>query len=558
MVTFFHNLSRRPLSRSQREPLLVSIVLLSAFLGMVFYTVTALLSTHALREKNSLQRNATLAELYSKIVASDVRDSLKLIDSFEKRFFQKTIQLSGKDKMALAQYCDISPRIYQATVISAQGKCLYSTDPKFARFLVESLQRSGFPQNKALPLMESLDNIPTFFTPVPRERPQGYLVTSFRPEGFSLWLLDFQITGTQVSILQRDAQVIVSTNSEERWRQFPRDYEPLHRARRGSSGAMRERHPFIPREAIVGYAPITETQWCLLVVQNLEDAYSEEDYPILYLTRTMSPFLFFLPFAAWITLNRYHKQLRKAQELSFSNERLHLADQAKSDLLANVSHDLKTPIASLQLSLATLHSPELATQPERLQEFTLLLEQELGRLSSKVRNLLDMSRLEHLTPTSETSEAPLTELSEVAAEVLERMEPLLRNHPLQVDFPEESLFTECEPERLATLLMNLLENAARYTPPGSPIQLQASATEQTLSFTLRDFGPGIPAVLQERVFEKFYRLPGQHTHGTGLGLAICKSIVEAQGGQLTLTSPPGGGAAFTITLPRYQPRKYDE
>jgi signal transduction histidine kinase len=551
MAIFFRKLSQRPLSRSQREPLLVSIILLSAFVGMGFYIIATFLSAHTLREQSSLQRNATLAQLYAKIVASDTRDSLKLIHSLEKRFFSEKITLSAKEKAALSQYCAISPRIYQATILSAEGVCLYSTDPKFVPALIKSIPRSGLSQAKILPRLESLDNIPTFFTPIPQDKPRGYLVTSFRPEGFSLWLLDFQITGTQVAIVQRDGKVIVSTNSESRGRQIPHDYAPLHQARDNSLGAMVEKHPFINRRAIVGYAPIGETQWCLLVIQQADDTYREEDYSILFLTNSTAPFLLFLPFAAWITLNRYHKQLQKTQELAFYNERLHLADQAKSDLLANVSHDLKTPIASLQLSLASLRAEELAQHPERLQEYSLLLEQELGRLSSKVRNLLEMSRLEHASPAIPTTELPLTELSEVVADVLERVEPLLRKHPIVADFPEEPLFTECNPEHLVIVFMNLLENAVRYTPPGSPIQLQATAFPQSISVTIHDSGPGIPETLHGRIFEKFYRVPGQHTHGTGLGLAICKGIVEAQGGQLTVSSPASGGAAFTITLPRY-------
>ncbi|MBB6048447.1 sensor histidine kinase [Armatimonas rosea] len=549
MLNFFRELTHRPLNRSQREPLLVSILLLSAFIGMGFYIVSALMSARSLREQNALRRNATLAVIYSKIVSSDVRDSLSLIHSFEDRFFEKKIQLTKKEQDALAQYSEISPRLYQATVLSAEGECLYSTDPRFAHFLVDSLHRAGFPQNPHLPLIESLENIPTFFSPVPRRNPQGYLVTSFRPEGFSLWLADFAITGTQVFIIQRDGQVIVSTNTEERWKQVPLNYEPLHRARKGLSDATIDQHPFMARRALVGFAPIPETQWCLLVVQNEVDAYNEEDFPVINLTRTTAPLLLFLPFAAWMTLNRYHKQLRKAQELSFHNERLHVFAQAKSDLLANVSHDLKTPIASLQLSLGSLHDPELAHQPERLQAYALLLEQELGRLSSKVRNLLDMSRLEHIPPDSG---APLLELSEVVGDALERMRPLLAEHALRIDFPAEPLFTECDPERLVTVVINLLENAIRYTPPGSPLFLSASTTDQTLCFTLRDSGPGIPEEFHPFLFEKFYRVPGQQLHGTGLGLAICKSIIEAQGGTITVSSPPEGGAAFTVTLPRYE------
>lgn len=537
------------LQQTHREPLLISVLLLTVFVAMGFYIVAALQGARALRESDALERNALLAQVYAKVVVSDIRDSLRVIHSFEARFFQGKLSLSVSEREALMHYCEISPRLYQATVLSNQGECLFTTDPEFARSLTRHIPLRDLNKGE-VPLLQSLDNIPTFFTPIPKKNPQGYLVTSFRPEGFSLWLLDFRVTGTQVFILQPDGNVVVSTSSETRWRHFPQNYTPLRYAQSKAPGAVITNHPFIQRAALVGYAPIAETPWYLLVVQKVEDAYSQESYPILNLTYSMAPFLILLPFAAWITLDRYHSQRRKIQEFAFRNERLQMSAQAKEELLANVSHDLKTPIASLQLSLTGLRNPELAQTPARLEEYAQLLERGLDELSSKVRNLLDMSRLENAVPTKQL---PLVELGELVAEVLERMEPLLRTHPLEVNFPDEPLFCEADPISLGTVLMNLLENAVRYTPEGSPIHLLASGTEERLSVTVRDFGPGIPEAFQKQVFEKFYRVPGQRQHGTGLGLAICRTAVESAGGTLVLTAPEGGGAAFTMTLPRYIP-----
>ena len=398
----------------------------------------------------------------------------------------------------------------------------------------------------SLPPVANLKNTLTFFRPIPqRGKPQGYLVSSFRPEGLSLWLLDFQITGTQVFVVRRDGSVIVSTIHDTQMRKFAPDMEALRQARHGKTGALAHQGPFEGSLAFIGYAPIPETQWYLLVLQTELDAYAEEGFSIVHLTRAAAPLLVFLPVIAWVTLNLYHRQVREAQQLAFSNEKLSLAARAKSELLANVSHDLKTPLASLQLAVARLGKQS----EEQWLEAIPLMEEELARLSGKVRNLLDMSRLE-----SESVRVPgdLCDLYEVVGEALERVRPLLPNHPIEAQFSEEALFVLGDQELLITVLINLLENACKYAPQGSAIHLSgAHQSAHTLALTVRDFGPGVPEALHERIFEKFYRAPGQRTHGTGLGLAICRTIVEAHQGQITVESPSGGGLSFTITLPAY-------
>ncbi|MCX6368992.1 MAG: ATP-binding protein [Armatimonadetes bacterium] len=531
------------LPRSPREPLLVSVLLLAIFAGVGVYIVLAAKAAETLREKNGVYRCETMAKLYSKIIASDVADSLKVIHSFEDHFFREKITLTDQEKRSLKEFTGLSPRLYQASVITQSGQCLYTTDPAFMQQLQSHLPKKGLPEIATLPLSQALVNLPTFFTPIPRQATakgtaKGYLVMSFRPEGFSLWLLDFHITGTQVYVIDQSGAVIVSTSRDQNRAYCSPLYPPLQRARARESGAARLYDPFDKQPALIGYAPISQTRWSLLVVQTTQDADSEEDFPIMNLAQAAAPAIFFLPLMAWLMLNLYYRQVRHAQELAFHNTRLHLADQARADLLANVSHDLKTPLATLQLTLAGVQDPKLR----------LTVERQLGRLGGKVRNLLDMSRLE-----STTLSAPgLCELSEVVAEAVEPLRALLIEHPLTAEFPPEAIFLPCEAQAVATVVMNLLENAAKYAPPGTPIQLKGKASPTWVRLQVRDFGFGVPDELRERIFEKFYRIPGQRAHGTGLGLAICKTIIESYGGQIEVQSPPGGGAAFIVTLPRYR------
>ena len=232
--------------------------------------------------------------------------------------------------------------------------------------------------------------------------------------------------------------------------------------------------------------------------------------------------------------------------LSEEAERAHTKaelERTRSTLLSAVSHDFRTPLATIHAAAATLAGEtEILASPE-LADLAALIVGESARLDHLVTNLLDMIRLEggSLRPNLE-----LQPLEEVVGTVLNRLEPLLG--PIGADLPDDLPPVPLDSVLIEQLLTNLLENAFRHGA-GRQVRLRASARPGELLVDVVDQGPGVPEALRERVFEKFYR-PGAADGGVGLGLAICKAIVRLHGGRLWIEDAPGGGAAFRFTLPR--------
>jgi two-component system sensor histidine kinase KdpD len=131
------------------------------------------------------------------------------------------------------------------------------------------------------------------------------------------------------------------------------------------------------------------------------------------------------------------------------------------------------------------------------------------------------------------------------------MHPLMADHPLSADIPADLPPVLISYTQIDQVLTNLLENAAKYTPAGTPVTIMARREAEYVLISVCDRGPGIPEGMESRIFEKFVRTeaPERHAHGTGLGLAICKGIVEAHGGRIWVERVPGGGAAFNFLLP---------
>jgi len=229
---------------------------------------------------------------------------------------------------------------------------------------------------------------------------------------------------------------------------------------------------------------------------------------------------------------------------------LEQADQLKSVLLAAVSHDLRTPLASIKASATSLLQTDVQWDAETQREFLTAIDEETDRLARLVSNLLDLSRIQGgaLRPEMEPYD-----IEEVIARVVDRLIPLLTAHPISVEIAP-ALPTLCfDFVEIAQVLTNLIENAAKYSEPGTPITVHAVRDGGFVRVAVRDQGFGIPATDVPRVFDTFYRVRrdgrAQRVGGTGIGLAICKGFVEAHGGTISVVSIPGQGSAFTFTLP---------
>jgi two-component system sensor histidine kinase KdpD len=220
-------------------------------------------------------------------------------------------------------------------------------------------------------------------------------------------------------------------------------------------------------------------------------------------------------------------------------------DRLRTALLNSVSHDLRTPLASIKASASSLLDREVRWSDAERDEFLATINAETDRLTRLVHNLLDMSRIEAGALDPHLMESSIAEL---VGPVVRRARAASRQ-PVEVDVPDELAPVLADPVRLDQVLTNLLDNARAYAD-GSPVQVVARQAGATVELRVVDHGPGIPVPERERVFDQFYRVEGgRRPGGTGMGLAICRGIVQAHGGGLQVETTPGGGATFVLTLP---------
>jgi two-component system, OmpR family, sensor histidine kinase KdpD len=222
------------------------------------------------------------------------------------------------------------------------------------------------------------------------------------------------------------------------------------------------------------------------------------------------------------------------------------SERLRNSLLAALSHDLRTPLTVL-VGLAE----SLALTPPRLSgaqlETAQAIQDEARRMSTLVSNLLDMARIESGEVTLNLQWQPL---EEVVGASLEAARGMLQGHSVAVQLPRDLPLVKFDAVLIERVLVNLLENVAKYTPRGSTVTLSAQVIGGVLSVSVADNGPGLPLGREEAVFQKFTRGERESsTPGVGLGLAICRAIVESHQGKITASQRPGGGAIFTFTLP---------
>jgi two-component system sensor histidine kinase KdpD len=173
-------------------------------------------------------------------------------------------------------------------------------------------------------------------------------------------------------------------------------------------------------------------------------------------------------------------------------------------------------------------------------------------LNRLVGNLLEMSRID---AGAEMPARSSQDIGELVADVVNRMRSRLAAHPVTINIPADLPAVQVSYTQIDQVLTNLLENAVKYTPEGTPIMIAAGVERDSVWIEVCDHGPGIPAGLSTRIFEKFVRVTGpeRHADGMGLGLAICKGIIELHRGRIWAENLPAGGARFIFTLPLYAP-----
>ena len=227
------------------------------------------------------------------------------------------------------------------------------------------------------------------------------------------------------------------------------------------------------------------------------------------------------------------------------------AERLRNSLLSAISHDLRTPLATIIGSASTLLEDDGHLQPQDKLELSRAIVDEAGRMSSLVNNILDMARLDAGVLELNREWHPVEEIIGTALTLLQKP---LQGRPVQVKLPPGIALVFADAVMIEQVIINLLENALRYTPPGSPLEITAEASAQAVSISVADHGPGIPQGKEELLFEKFYQTRHESAQsGVGLGLAICRAIIKVHGGYIQARNREEGGAECIFVLPVEQP-----
>ena len=228
-------------------------------------------------------------------------------------------------------------------------------------------------------------------------------------------------------------------------------------------------------------------------------------------------------------------------------------ERLRNALLTSISHDLRTPLASILGSATSLMTYRKSLDEKAQDELIGMIKNEAERLNRFIANLLDMTRLESgaVQPKSEA-----VDISDVVGSALQRAATVLEQRKVDLEIATDLPMAQADPVLVEQVLFNLLDNAAKYTPPSATVRITARGDAGRIVLQVLDDGAGLPEDARERIFDKFYRVKAGDTQraGTGLGLAIGRGFVEAMGGTITAGNRQDrSGAVFTITLPALEP-----
>jgi two-component system OmpR family sensor kinase len=251
-----------------------------------------------------------------------------------------------------------------------------------------------------------------------------------------------------------------------------------------------------------------------------------------------------------LTVQGPHEVQELTHAFNVMSSRVLSAQKAQREFVANVSHELKTPLTSIQ-GFAQALQDGTADSPEMRQQAASVIQQEAERMHRMVLNLLDLARLD--AGTLDLERTPV-DIPALLHSVVEKFAPQARaaGVTLRVDAAPLPSVTG-DGDRLAQVFTNLVDNALKFTPAGGSVDLHARASASGVQVDVADTGVGIPAESVAHIFERFYQAdpsrPGGQMHGAGLGLAIVSEIVRAHGGKISVRSAPGKGSTITISLP---------
>jgi len=267
--------------------------------------------------------------------------------------------------------------------------------------------------------------------------------------------------------------------------------------------------------------------------------------------RLADPHLFDAP-DQWHLLETFANQTALAIERGLLAEEAQAAqvsaesERMRNTLLSSVSHDLRTPLAAITAGTSALLDRTTPLDVPAAQEVLQTMHEEAERLNRLVQNLLEMTRLES---GSVQARKEWHAIEEPVGSALQRFGTRLRRRIVTTNIPSDLPLVPLDPLLIEQVLINLVDNALKYTPEDTPIEISAAVEDGGVAVEVADRGPGLAPGDEPRVFEKFYRTRAEPGRGSGLGLAICRGIVEAHGGRIRAENRVGGGVAFRFTLP---------
>lgn len=222
-------------------------------------------------------------------------------------------------------------------------------------------------------------------------------------------------------------------------------------------------------------------------------------------------------------------------------------DVAKTNFIATVSHELKTPIASMKLTLQLLENEKIGSINPEQKDLLHSLSDDANRLLKITSELLNLTQVE-------TGNIQLSILPADPKEILNyalktnKAQAEQKRIQFEIDCPKNIHPVLADSEKTAWVITNLISNAIRYSPEEGTVEIKISEDKGTNVFTVKDNGPGIPEVYREKIFERYFRIPGSKNDGTGLGLSISREFIEAQGGKIWVETEPGKGTSFKVLL----------
>lgn len=228
-------------------------------------------------------------------------------------------------------------------------------------------------------------------------------------------------------------------------------------------------------------------------------------------------------------------------ERSAEAEAARRMEVARTALLHAISHDLRSPLTAITTAASALRAPAI-TPGERV-ELIDVIDAEGSRLARLVADLLDLSKIQAGAVAPRPDWCDLHDVVSSAARHVDA------DHPVEFSVPADLPLVRADAAQLERVFANLVENAAKFSPPGSPIQIAAATTAGRVAVRVTDHGPGIAKRHRSRVFEPFFRGPGDGAGGSGLGLAICRGFVEANGGRIAFAADGGVGTSFVVSFP---------